>query len=151
LNYISYAIETKASPELAWEVYADWTLWPKFSDQYGELRWVSGEPWQKGSRLRVEILRPVHVHVEHVITVCVPAKRVGWIDHAMGITVEQWVYFEPLQPAGTRAHTWAEFTGIVQLIAGQPVKRVIRQFIETWYDNYRAECDRRVEQAARLA
>lgn len=151
MNYISYFVETKAGPELAWEVFADWTLWPQFSDQVGELHWEAGEPWQKGSRLRIEILHPVHIHVDHVITVCVPAKRLGWIDHAIGTTVEQWTYFEPLADGGTRVHTWAEFTGIARIIAGQPIKHVIQQFTEKWYDNYRLECDRRAAQTAELA
>jgi hypothetical protein len=143
VDYVRYAVETKATPETAWEVFANWSLWPRFSDQYGELRWVTGEPWQKGSRLRIEILHPVHLHVEHVITVCVPAKRVAWIDHALGTTLEQWVYFEPLPLGGTRVHTWAEFTGIARLVAGQPVKNLLRQFTEHWYESYREECDRR--------
>jgi hypothetical protein len=147
LDNISYAVETKASPDLAWQVYSDWTLWPKFSDQYGEVIWTSGQPWEKGSRLRIEILRPVHVHVEHVIKVCVPAKRVSWIDHALGTTLEQWAFFEPLINGGTRVHTWAEFTGIAQIIAGRPIKRVIMDFIVSWYDKYRDECDRLAERA----
>ena len=150
VDNVSYAVETKASPDLAWQVYSDWTLWPKFSHQYGEVIWTSGQPWEKGSRLRIEILRPVHIHVDHVITVCVPTKRVGWIDHALGTTLEQWVYFEPLSNGGTRVHTWAEFTGIAQIIAGRPIKRVILDFMVGWYENYRDECDRLAERAPSL-
>ena len=151
MNSVSYSVETKAGPDLAWEVFSDWTLWPQFSDQVGELHWVEGEPWQKGSRLRIEILHPVHIHVDHVITACVPAKRVGWIDHGIGTTLEQWAYFEPLSSGGTRVHTWAEFTGIASVVAGQPIKKLIRHFTETWYENYRRECDRRAAQMAQFA
>jgi len=148
LNYISYAIETKASAEMAWDVFTDWRNWREFSENYGVLEWTVGQPWQKGSRLRIEMLRPVHFHVDHVITVCVPAKRVAWIDHALGTTLEQWVYFEPLMARGTRVRTWAEFTGIAHLVAGQPVRKLIAQFIQTWYDRYSLMCDRRAEQAS---
>jgi len=149
MNLISYAVETKATAAVAWEVFADWTRWPQFSDAYGSIRWVQGEPWKKGSRLYIEILRPVHTRVDHVILVCEPTKRVAWIDHALGTTLEQWVYFEPLAAGGTRVHTWAEFTGIATIIAGRPLKRVLQEFTETWYDNYAAECDRWVVKAAR--
>src|SRR3974390_3290714 len=57
LNFIRYNVETRATPAMAWDVFADWTLWPRFSDWYGSLRWTQGEPWKKGSRLRIEILR----------------------------------------------------------------------------------------------
>ncbi len=151
LDYISYSIETRASAELAWDVFADWKNWRKFSDHYGVLAWASGEPWQKGSRLRIEMLHPVHFHVDHVITVCVPAKRVAWIDHALGTTLEQWVYFEPLSIGGTRVRTWAEFTGIAHVVAGQPVRKLIFQFTQTWYERYAVECDRRAEEGVQAA
>jgi len=151
LNYISYAVETRANPDMAWDVFADWKNWRKFSDHYGELEWTQGEPWQKGSRLRIEMRHPVHFHVDHVVTVCVPGKRVAWIDHALGTTLEQWVYFEPLNAGGTRVRTWAEFTGIAHLVAGQPVRKLLSQFTQIWYERYSLECDRRAEQAARPA
>jgi hypothetical protein len=149
VNFVSYAVESKAPVDLAWDIFADWAHWPQFaSGTYGEVRWTSGEPWQAGSRMRIEILRPVHTHVDHVILVCVPMKRVAWIDHALGTTLEQWVYFEQLAAGGTRVHTWAEFTGIATVIAGRPLKRVIQDFIQTWYENYAAECDRRAAHGA---
>jgi hypothetical protein len=151
LNYISYAIETKASPDVAWEVFADWKNWRQFSDHYGTLEWVAGQPWEKGSRLRIEMLQPVHFHVEHLIIVSVPGKRVSWVDHALGMQLEQWVYFEPLNDGGTRAHMWAEFSGIAHLVAGQPVRKLLVQFTQTWFDRYAVECDRRAVQATRSA
>ena len=148
MNYISCAVETKATAHVAWEVFADWRLWPQFSDIYGSIQWVAGEPWKKGSRLQIEVVRPVHAHVDHVILVCEPSKRVAWIDHALGTTLEQWVYFEPMAAGGTRVHTWAEFTGIATVIAGRPLKRLLQDFNQTWYRNYAAECDRRAVLAA---
>jgi hypothetical protein len=142
VNFVSYAVETKADLQLAWDVYADWTLWQGYSSAFGEIRWISGEPLQKGSRLSIEILHPVHTHVQRVILVCVPAKRVAWIDHALGTTFEEWLYFEPMPSGGTRVHTWAEFTGILSVVAGRPLKRVVQEVIETWLNSYRAECDR---------
>jgi hypothetical protein len=133
---------------MAWDVFADWSLWPRFSDWYGTLRWTQGEPWKKGSRLRIEILKPIHTHVDHVILVCDPGKRVAWIDHALGTTMEQWVFFEPLSNGGTRIHTWAEFTGILTIVAGRPIRRVLQEFTYTWYNNYCAECNRRATNGA---
>jgi hypothetical protein len=86
--------------------------------------------------------------VQRVILVCVPGKRLAWIDHTLGTTFEQWLYFEPMANGGTRVHTWAEFTGILSVVAGRPLKRVVLEFMETWMGNYRAECDRRVAKAA---
>jgi hypothetical protein len=143
VQFVSYAVETQANGELAWEVFADWKRWPEYSDWIGEIRWTAGEPWQQGSRMEINIVKPVHAHASRVLQVCVPGKRVAWIDHLMGTTFEQWTYFEPLPNYRTRVHMWAEFTGILTVVAGQPLKRVVQEFLQTWYDNYAAECDRR--------
>ena len=137
-----YSVITKAPPEVAWGVFVDHTRWPAYSDMYGEIRWVEGEPWQVGSRMLIELLRPIRVHVHHRITACVPPLRAGWIDHALGTTIEQWVYFEPLPEGGTRVRTWAEFTGMARVIAGRPLRQVLLDFTAGWYERFRADCDR---------
>ena len=147
MNSFEYSIETVASPSLVWQIFSNWWLWPKFSDIYGEIRWVAGEAWEPGSRLRIEVVRPVRISVEHVITACVPEKRVGWIDHGIGTTIEQWVYFEP-RAGGTRVRTWAEFTGIAIVVAGRPIRELLLNFTHDWYDAFQAECDRQAAKPA---
>ena len=141
MNSFEYSIATVANPALVWQIFTNWWLWPKFSDIYGEIRWVGGNAWEPGSRLRIEVVRPVRISVEHVIKACVSEKRVGWIDHGIGTTIEQWVYFEP-RPGGTRVRTWAEFTGIAIVVAGRPIRQLRLNFTHDWYDAFQAECDR---------
>ena len=133
---------TKAPREVAWEVFSNWNLWPQFSDHYHEIRWTKGEPWQEGSRLSIVTAKPIRVTLDHVITMCEPPARVAWIDHAIGVTLEQWVFFDPLPEGGTQIRTWGEFTGITAVIAGRKIKDVLLDFTRTWYDRYAAECDR---------
>lgn len=148
MDFVSYFVETEADLESAWEVFADWTRWHAYSDWLGEIKWTSGAPWQKGSRMEVQIVRPIRAHVNRAIQVCVPGKRVAWIDHMLGTTFEEWIYFEPLPSGGTRVHAWAEFTGILTAVAGRPLRRVVQEFFQTWYTNYAAECDRRAGTSA---
>lgn len=148
MHFVSYSVETQAGVELAWEVFADWTHWRDYCDWIGDVRWTSGTPWQQGSRMSVEAVKPIHAHVSRVLQVSVPGKRLAWIDHMMGTTFEQWIYFEPLADLRTRVHCWAEFTGILTVVAGRPLKRVVQEFFQIWYDNYAAECDRRARASA---
>ena len=80
-HLFQYTVITKASPEVAWSIFSDWTRWPSFANVYGNLRWHEGRPWQVGSRLFIEILRPVETVIEHVIITCTPRKQIGWICH----------------------------------------------------------------------
>src|SRR5215472_3678693 len=137
---LEYAAVTQADPALAWKVFSDWRRWSRFSDFYGNIRWLSGEPWMVGSRLQIELVRPVRTTVDHVITVCSPPDCVAWIDHFKGYTMEQWVVFEALAEGGTRVRTWADLVG-PNSAEGVPVRDTIKHFIELWYSRFCSECD----------
>ena len=131
-----YSVTTKASPALAWLVFSDTHRWNTFANVYGELRWRDGNPWEPGSRLQIELLRPVNAVVDHVITTCVPGKKVGWIDHAIGVAMAQWVTFEERQE-GTCIHTWGEVIHSGISIGGRTVEELIASFTRTWYEAFR--------------
>lgn len=137
-----YSVITMATPELAWSIFSDWRLWPRFSELYTDIHWTKGEPWQPGSCLSITASGPIEVTIEHVITTCVPADQVAWIDRALGTTLEQWVLFKPQPGGGTRISTAAELTGMMPLIAGRRMKELLLEFTHTWYDRYKEECDR---------
>jgi DNA-binding NarL/FixJ family response regulator len=151
LERFKYSITTKATPEVAWKVFSNWELWKQFSEFYDDIHWTKGEPWQEGSRLSIRAAKPIGITLDHVITVCVPAERVAWIDHALGTTMEQWVFFELRPGGGTRVHTLAEFTRMMPLIAGRRIKDVLLEFTQTWYDRYAMECDRVAGASSMLA
>jgi len=144
MSRFEYTVHTKASPALAWLVFSDVSRWNTFANVYGELRWRDGLPWQPGSRLQIELLRPVNALIDHVITTCVPGKKVGWIDHALGVAIAQWVTFEDRGMEGTRVHTWGEVVHSGITIAGRTVEELLASFTRTWYESYRLACNQLV-------
>jgi len=138
---IEYTVVTRADRELAWQIFSNSDLWHRFSDIYGDIRWLEGTPWTAGSHLRIELVRPVRAVVDHVITVCSPPNLVAWIDHAHGDTMEQWVHFKSVPTGGTEIHTWADLVGTTTTIEGRDVREVATDFIRTWYNRFSAECD----------
>jgi len=138
-----YTVKTQARPEQAWEVYSDWRLWPRFANIYGPIVWSEGRPWEVGSRMRIEILKPIRDVVDHLIVDCEPAKRLGWIDRCLGIAIRQWAEFTPLHNGGTLIHTWGDLSAPDAIVGVKPAKELIGIFTETWYENYRMACDER--------
>ena len=136
-----YSVSTKAEPSLCWDIFSDCSRWNTFTDIYGDILWIEGQPWEAGSRLEIEVLRPFHGKIEHVITSCVPGKRVGWIDHAMGAALAQWVMLEPLPQGGCRIHTWGDLVHSGRLIADRSAEDLITAFTKVWYENFREFCD----------
>ena len=138
----SYEVLVSANPKLAWEVFSNWRRWHTFSNVYGRLEWVKGEPWQVGSRMNIEILHPVQMIIDHVITHCDPGEKVGWIDHAMGFAIDQWVSFEPKNGTGTLVKKTGEIVGEdVVLSNGVTLEKFIHDFTERWYNAYAEVCN----------
>ena len=145
LMRVEYSAVTRADRELTWKLFSDWRRWQRFSDIYGDIRWLSGSPWEAGSRMRIVLVRPERTAVDHVIVACAPGERVGWIDHWFGNTMEQWVVFEPRMEGGTRVHTWAEVVGPTTAEDKQRLRERLKSFIELWYSRFCKECDRKHE------
>jgi hypothetical protein len=147
MHQFRYSVKTKADRNRAWEIFTNHENWRSFANIYGEMKWIKGYPWQVGSTLEIEVLRPIEVIVDHTIVLCNPGRMIGWIDRALGITVSQWVSFEEQPDGGTRVHTQGEVFAHGLKIAGKSVDGLVETFTETWYENFRAACDQPVDDA----
>ncbi len=140
---VEYSLSTKADCGLAWRIFSDCAHWYRFSDGYRSIEW-RGEPWAPGSRLQIEIVKPVAATQDRVITICTPPRCVAWINHVLGYTMEQWVLFDPDACGGTRVSTWIEITGAD--FDRCAVEKLITRLIKEWFVNFCAECDRMVRE-----
>ena len=137
---IEYAVFTNADCALAWRIFTNLNLWPRFSDHYGSIRW-QGAPWMPGSRLHIDIREPINATVDRVITVCMPPHHVAWINHVRGYTMEQWVSFDPYAGGGTKVSTWIEITGAELSMEGGKTIKMVKTILAGWFENFAAECD----------
>ncbi|SRR6266498_4749020 len=138
---IEYAVFTKAGPALAWKIFSNVELWPKFSQNYKSIRW-QGTPWAPGSRMRIELKQPVEVTIDRVLTLCMPPYRTAWISHVRGYTMEQWISFEPSAAGGSKIFSWIDVTGANLPEQRDEAMSVLRTVLTTWFDNFSQECDR---------
>jgi hypothetical protein len=139
---IESIVLTRANCTLAWKIFSNWNLWPKFSKVYGKRIEWHGAPWESGSRMIIDIIRPVSAKVDRVITVCTPPHCVAWISHVQGYTMEQWVVFDPYTGGGAKVTTWIELTGPALCGEKHDMKALMQSFIDEWFHNFSAECDR---------
>ena len=104
---VEYSVTAPATPAHLWEAFCDLTRLLG-RELYSEAAFVQGEPWHVGSRIRYVVERPVKTTVSAVVTLCEPAVKVGLLNHALGITVQQLVTFTPL-PDSTRVTMIMDF------------------------------------------
>ena len=141
MYHFHYMVRTQATPDIAWSVFSNWNLWRHFASIYGEMNWVEGRPWEVGSRMQIEILRPGKAVVERLIIYYEAPRELGWIDRALGMTLDQWVEFEEHPLGGTRVRTWGDLGPEGMKLGGRPAEQLFAEFTETWFENYRAACD----------
>ena len=141
MSKFEYSVVTKVSPSLDWLIFSDCHRWNSFANVYGEILWCDGRAWEPGSRLQIELLRPMRAVIDHVITTCVPGKTVGWIDHGIGVALAQWVTFEERPLEGTVVRTWGEVMHSGITIGGHTVEELLASFTRTWYESFRQACN----------
>ena len=52
--------------DTVFSIYVDVDRWRNRS-LFGDIRWVHGKPWEEGSRLRIEALKPIRADIDQVV------------------------------------------------------------------------------------
>jgi len=132
LPRVEYSVTARASPE---------ELWAAFSDLsrllgrgiYSDASWTQGEPWRTGSRLRYVVVKPVETTVSAVVTHSEPPLKVGLLNHALGVTVQQMVIFTRLKDS-TRVHLVMDAVGESNAPASFDVAQALNFFAQDALD-----------------
>ncbi len=112
---------------------------------------MQGRPWEVGSRMQIEIHKPVPAVIDHLIICCEPERELGWIDRGLGLTMSQWVKFTRLPSGGTEVHTWGDLTSPEAIVGVKTSAELLDVFTRTWYENYRMVCDSIANSSLQLA
>lgn len=108
------------------------------------VRWVSGIPWEVGSRLRMEPDNSYGTVVDQTLTDFEPGRFVGFISHFGGVTMQSQVRFRALSDRQTEIETQVEFIGRFSRVAGLPLRSIIQQGTQHFYEDLKRECERKV-------
>lgn len=115
---------------------------------YEEAVWVEGVPWQVGSRLRYIITQPIQVTVSAVVSSIDPPHTIGLLNHALGITADQHIYFGPDPKGGTRVQVTMELIGksfdLSETALGEAANFIVKDSL----DSMAALCRRRASSAS---
>lgn len=124
------------------EVFAVYTRPDAF--HWSDMRnvaWTKGQPWQVGSRLRIEIQDVFAVTVDQVLTDFKPDSLVCFISHFGGVTMQSRVQFRALSDRVTEVHTDLEFVGTFSRMAGVPLRANIERGARRVYEALKHECE----------
>ena len=106
------------------------------------VRWTRGKPWEVDSRLEIEPDDSFGIVVDQVLTHFEPNRRVDFISHFGGITMQSQVHFRALAENLTEIQAQLEFVGTFSRVAGFAVGPAIEQGAQRFYDDLKRECER---------
>jgi hypothetical protein len=139
---IDYSTVARCRPEHIWQAIQDMRRWPQFDPDYIEsVNWVSGEPWQKGSRFQIKVRRPVSYTLTPEIVEAEKPILIHWKGKGSGVTGEQWFIFKILPDGNTELRTLQEYSGAPLFLLGQRGKSAIEQGVRHVLDHIKKEAE----------
>lgn len=137
-----YATTARCSPEHIWQVFQDIERWPRWDPQAVELaRWISGEPWAKGSRFEIKITKPLAYTITPELLDVDPPIFIHWRGKGSGITGEQFFIFKPLPEGHTEMRTLQAFSGAPVKIFAKRIRQPILDGIEHMFNRIKSEAE----------
>jgi hypothetical protein len=111
---------------------------------YKEASWIEGEPWQVGSRARYVVIKPVSAIISAVVSSITPPRSIHVLNHGLGVTAEQNVYFAPAPNGGTQVRMTVDFVGKSSELTQDQIFSAIEFVTRDTLDNLVSFCRRRV-------
>jgi len=104
-------------------------------------RWTQGQPWEVGSRARIEPTNAYGVVIDQVLIAYEVNRLVGFISHFGGITMQTETQFRQLSEALTELRHKSEFVGTFSRIASFPLRTAIEFGTRRFLDDLKRECE----------
>lgn len=121
-------------------VYTQADTW-RWCSYIRSVRWVRGRPWVVESRLQIEIDGPVRT-VDQALMHFELNRRVDFISHFGGITLQTGVTFQTLSENETEIKVQLEFVGVFSRITGFAVEAAIERSTRLFFEDLKQACER---------
>ena len=147
LPSVDYSITVPVSVDAAFRAFQDLG---RLLDRgiYAEASWVSGDPWQVGSRVKYVTSKPVQATISGVVMSISAPRAVSLLNHALGVTAEQHVAFGPDLKGGTRVRMMMNLVGKSTELSDSAVHDAVTFITKDTLDTMAALCQRGGSSAA---
>jgi len=147
---LEYSVTAKCKPEHVWQKFQKLEEWPWWNRVVGRARWLSGQPWEKGSQFLMDLAYPRRISFRPIIIAALPPNRIGWVGKTTGFTGEHWFSFEAQPDGTTLIKTWEDISGLAAALFGRGTKQSLAAMHKDWLEALKTEAEKIArEEAAR--
>jgi hypothetical protein len=140
MQSFDFQIVLNSPLDTVFSIYVDVDRW-RNRNVFGEIRWVHGKPWEEGSRLRIETLKPIRANVDQVVQHFTAKESVSYLSHVFGITCETRVIFTPVSMEQTAIHVVMNLVGTPSRALGFALAPAITKATKGFFEELRKECE----------
>jgi len=121
---VEYAAVAQCRPEHVWQVFEKVELWSRWDPQaIRDVSWVSGEPWTKGAKFAIQLLKPMPFKLTPEVLEVEQPYYVHLRGEGSGVTGEQYYIFKWMpEQQTTELRTLQEFSGAPIMFLGSSIK-----------------------------
>ena len=140
MQSFDFQIVVNCPLDAVFSVYTDVDRW-RNRNVFGEIRWVRGKPWEEGSRLRIETLKPIRANVDQVVQHFAPKESVSYLSHVFGMTSETRVIFTPVADDRTAINVVMNLVGTPSRALGFALAPAITKATQGFFEEMRKDCE----------
>ncbi len=141
LPRIEYSVTVPVSVEAAFKAFQDLERLLN-RKVYDEISWVEGAPWQVGSRLRYALVYPTQATISSVVAAIHPPRSITLLNHALGVTAEQNVFFGPAPNGGTLVRMTMDLVGTSTVLSEEALQAKVTFVVKDSLDTMARLCQR---------
>lgn len=106
-----------------------------------DVRWVQGNPWEEGSRIRVEISDPLPAVVEHVLLHYERNRELIYTSHVFGATLNTRLLFTATSEDETEIRVSVEIAGKPWPIFNSSMEPLIKKTTSRFFEDLKRDCE----------
>ncbi len=142
MTRLDYSISARCRPEHVWQVFADLDRWKEWNPVIAETHWLSGQPWQLGSRFFMTITQPRRMTFKPEIIEINTPTRVVWTGSGPGFRGTHGHEFVSQPDGTTLIKTWEEFSGFATVFFTKGMKKKLINMYAVWLNSLAAESEK---------
>lgn len=129
---LEHAVQIGAAPDVIWKVFQHIEQWPEWDPQaIQSVRWISGEPWVKGSKFEIKLSKPFPITLVPELKQVDPPVFVHVKGNSHGVTAEMFYIFKwDPQTNITELRTLQQYSGAPVMMFGEKARQPLLTGIE---------------------
>lgn len=138
---VQHFVTAKCKPEHAWQKFQKTEEWPWWNRVIGQAKWTSGQPWQPGSVMLLDLAYPKKISLKTTVKENAAPQAVALTAEGSGMSGTIRFRFEAAD-GNSNLKGECEFSGWKTALSGGSIEQDFKKAFEEWLDALKTEAEK---------